>query len=237
MQLVIFDIDGTLIESNALDSECYLQALEECGFQDVDTEWSHYRHVTDCGIYDEIFKQRHGRAPDECETKQFQISLSRALSKALAQSSVSMIQGAREFLTHLGSSSRHKIAFATGCWSDSARIKMKCLELSLEPYPFASADDALERESIMKLAIERAAEHYAQKFQSKAYIGDGIWDAEACKNIGLPFVGIGKGEHVEKLLAKGAMCVFTDLSDIDSIVRVLNEIQEKRIITNEGITG
>ncbi|MBI3191378.1 MAG: hypothetical protein HYZ36_01850 [Pedosphaera parvula] len=50
MHLVIFDIDGTLTETNAVDADCYVRALAEVfGFADVDTDWSTYPHVTDSG--------------------------------------------------------------------------------------------------------------------------------------------------------------------------------------------
>src|SRR5207244_6704151 len=43
----------------------------------------------------------------------------------------------------------------------------------------ASADDALDRESIMRLSKRRAAERYGESFACTAYVGDGVWDARA----------------------------------------------------------
>lgn len=46
MRLVIFDIDGTLTATMKADEECLVRALAEvCGFGEVDTDWSRYKHV------------------------------------------------------------------------------------------------------------------------------------------------------------------------------------------------
>ena len=50
---------------------------------------------------------------------------------------------------------------------------------------------------------------------STVYVGDGVWDARACRNVGIPFVGIGTGIRATRLSAEGAVCVFPDFSDTD----------------------
>jgi hypothetical protein len=48
MCLVIFDIDGTLTQTMKADEECFVRSLAEvCGFSDIDTDWSRYKHATD----------------------------------------------------------------------------------------------------------------------------------------------------------------------------------------------
>jgi beta-phosphoglucomutase-like phosphatase (HAD superfamily) len=36
MHLIMFDLDGTLVDSNAIDSQCYLQALVDVFSFDLD---------------------------------------------------------------------------------------------------------------------------------------------------------------------------------------------------------
>ena len=48
--LVVFDIDGTLTNTNLEDGECYWRALcEVLGFSSEQPQWSEFRHVTDVG--------------------------------------------------------------------------------------------------------------------------------------------------------------------------------------------
>lgn len=54
MNLVMFDIDGTLVESYDFDASCFVQAVQNVLDICIDTDWSKYVHVTDSGILDEI---------------------------------------------------------------------------------------------------------------------------------------------------------------------------------------
>ena len=45
MHLAIFDVDGTLIESDAADNSCFLAAFEDThGIREMNTDWSSYRY-------------------------------------------------------------------------------------------------------------------------------------------------------------------------------------------------
>ena len=57
---MMFDIDGTLVESYEIDSQCFIDAVKEVTGLHVNPDWSKYQHVTDSGILNEIlFSQRH----------------------------------------------------------------------------------------------------------------------------------------------------------------------------------
>jgi beta-phosphoglucomutase-like phosphatase (HAD superfamily) len=48
MKVVIFDIEGTLTETNAVDSDCFIRSVGEVlGVRDFETDWSQYQFVTD----------------------------------------------------------------------------------------------------------------------------------------------------------------------------------------------
>ena len=38
----------------------------------------------------------------------------------------------------------------------------------------------------------------------------GVWDARACRSVGIPLIGIGTGSRATQLSAEGAVCVFPD---------------------------
>jgi len=72
MRLVLFDVDGTLTDTMAVDARCFLRAfVDACGFADVDSDWSRYRNATDAGIFHEVFESRVGRAPSAAEATKF----------------------------------------------------------------------------------------------------------------------------------------------------------------------
>ena len=60
MHLVVFDVDGTLVDSSEINGRLYREAVEtELGIK-VDDDWSRYRHVTDSGILNEIMGEADG---------------------------------------------------------------------------------------------------------------------------------------------------------------------------------
>jgi phosphoglycolate phosphatase-like HAD superfamily hydrolase len=86
--------------------------------------------------------------------------------------------------------------------------------LCYDDYPTASSDDALDRESIIRLSMQRATDRYGG-FGSAVYVGDGVWDARACRRVGIPFIGVGTDSRAGRLTAEGAVRVFPDFSDTD----------------------
>lgn len=224
MHLVMFDIDGTLTETMKVDEECYVRALAEvCGFTGIETDWSRYKHTTDVGIFLELYLARVGRPPSLAEISRFRQHFIDLLSKASSAGAFIPITGASRLLSHLADSAEYRVSLATGDWRDSARLKMASAGLCFDDHPAASADDANDRASIMKLSQKRAVERHGGPFVSTIYIGDGVWDARACRDLGFPFIGIGAGERAARLAEEGAVRVFQDYADTDLFLRRLNE--------------
>ena len=224
MRLVIFDIDGTLTQTMKADVECFLRSLAEvCGFRDVDTDWSRYKHATDAGVFHEIHEARTGRPPSHFEISRFRQHFVDLLEQMSSKAPFTAVKVASLLLSRLADSQQHRVALATGAWRDAARLKMALAGLCYDDYPTASSDDALDRDSIIRLSIERAAERYGRP-GSTVFVGDGVWDARACRRVGIPFIGVATDGRAERLSAKGAVCVFPDLGNADSFFRSLYEI-------------
>jgi phosphoglycolate phosphatase-like HAD superfamily hydrolase len=224
MRLVIFDIDGTLTRTMKAEEECFVRSLVElCGFGDVDTDWSRYNHVTDSGVFHEIHRARVGRPPLPSEISRFRHYFVNLLAQVSSEAPFTAVTGASLLLSRLAGSAEHRVAFATGAWRDSARLKMVSAGLCYDDYPAASSDDALDRESIIKLSMHRAAERYGT-FSDTVYVGDGVWDARACRSVGIPFIGVALDGCATRLTAEGAVRVFPDFSDTDLFMSSLYEI-------------
>lgn len=225
MHLIIFDIDGTLTETMKIDEECFVRSFKDVfGFADIDTDWSHYPHTTDSSIFHEIYVSRRGRTPTAPDVSRFRQHFIGLLAAASSQSPFAPVSGADRLLSRLAQRGSHRVALATGGWRDSARLKMASAGMCFDDHPAASADDALDREFIMRLSEQRAAERYGASFTSTVYVGDGVWDARASRSVGIPFIGIGTGSRATRLFAEGAVCVFPDFSDADTFLKSVYEI-------------
>jgi phosphoglycolate phosphatase-like HAD superfamily hydrolase len=222
----MFDVDGTLVDP-AVDTRCFLRALAEvCGFGEIDSDWSRYKNATDPGIFREVFRRHNGRAPTKSETSEFREHLFELFRSAARQCPFPAIAGAPEMLARLKSDSDHGVAIATGCWSESARIKMASAGMNYDAFPAASADDAEARESILQIAVERGRRHYGG-VTHEVYIGDGVWDARACRAVGISFIGIGDAAQADKLDKEGAVATFGDFRDGDRFLQVIQIIDKK----------
>ncbi len=227
--LVMFDIDGTLTLTDGIDGECYVQALADVfGFEGIDADWSNYTHTTDSGILAELCHSRIGRSPSDHEATGFKTRFVELLADAAGKCSFDPVAGAPKFLANLVAKAEFRVSLATGAWRDSARLKMASAGLCFDDYPSATADDAVERAAIMEISLQRAVALNKRNFASVVYVGDGVWDARACRALGMPFIGIGADDQAERLRGEGAVVTFPDLSDSDAFVGMLNSLSHFR---------
>ncbi len=221
----MFDIDGTLTQTVKADEECFVRSFKDVlDLTGIETDWSQYPHTTDSGIFHDVFMSRVGRSPTAQEVARFRQHFVQLLAASSAQSPFAAVPGAGRLLSRLAQGGSHRVSLATGGWHDSARLKMASAGMCFDDHPAATADDALDRESIMTLSRQRAAERYGESFARTVYVGDGVWDARACRHVGIPFIGIGTGSRATRLSAEGAVCVFADFSDPDMFLSSLHEI-------------
>jgi phosphoglycolate phosphatase-like HAD superfamily hydrolase len=217
MNLVMFDIDGTLTQTFAVDSDCFVQAvLEVSELSAISTDWASYQHTSDSGILDEIFQTRLKRPPSEDEIRAVRELFIRKLRQASSVSSTAFarVSGAQEFIEWLLACG-HAVALASGGWKDSALLKLAMAELKLEGMPAAFADDAAARAEIMSCSYRRAcAAHGVAEFADVIYVGDGVWDAKASRSLNYKFVGVAAGDRAKRLTEWGAVATLRDYSDI-----------------------
>ena len=227
MKLAIFDIDGTLTETNEVDDECFVKAFAELHrINDLNTDWTKYEHVTDSGIFSEVFEKKLQRAFDEKDFAAFKRCFVKNL-KEFAEKDLKLfaeIPNAKTMLEKLRLEKDWAIALATGCFYDSAEIKIKAAKINIEDFPIATADDAVSREEILRIAIRKSLDYYSRnEFEKIVSIGDGVWDARTAKNLNLDFIGVAAGERAENLRREGAQFLVEDFRDYKVFLEYLNK--------------
>ncbi|BDM79115.1 HAD family hydrolase [Acaryochloris marina] len=218
MKLVMFDIDGTLTASNDLDDLAFVRTVHDIfGIKDISEDWTTYTHVTDACILREICEQQLGRSPNSEEIALFQKQLLQRLAQgAVREGGVFPIAGADALLEQLQASPDYQFCYAGGAWTASVQFKLQSAELPFADIPHAFADDHDSREGICQIALDRAQTTYQQIFTHVIYVGDGIWDVRASKNLGYPFIGIATGEDAQRLKAEGAPVVLPHYEDLQA---------------------
>lgn len=191
MHLVMFDIDGTLVDSTGFDSRLYAQAIREIMAVPFSTRWEKYQHVTDAGILQEIIHDHSMQSEQHQIAEQVAARFSELVRSYIDENGATLteIPGARVFLRRLAADPNVRLAFATGGWEETARMKLEATDISLTGIPIATANDAMSRTQIMKIAEKRAASRLP--FSSKIYFGDRAWDKKAAEELGYQFWAIG----------------------------------------------
>ncbi|MBI1191552.1 MAG: HAD hydrolase-like protein [Bacteroidetes bacterium] len=201
--LVLFDVDGTLINSYEFDTELFVQAVREVTGMVIHGDWSSYTYVSDGGVLqEEIARQGLSGNADEWERKVKERFT--ALTREHLQEANGNLEkpGARDFVEHMLQRSDCAVGVATGGWGGTARLKLQHIglgsHLASGKLALATSSDHHNRLSIMRLAERRAKANWVaqttdvvQPKHHKIYFGDGPWDQRACADLGFHFIAIG----------------------------------------------
>jgi len=224
-KLAIFDIDGTLTKTNTLDHICYINTVQKFIDKSLKTfEAETFIHFTDSSILIELYERFLNRMPTLAEEKAFKSYYFQSLEAHLENSPeyFQAIKGATEILHSF--SDEWAVALATGCWVESAQIKLKGGGLDIQNYPLATASDAITRQDVMRTAVKRAKSlHDVANFDHIVYIGDGLWDKKSCADLKMPFVGIETENHALQTGALGAFHLLANYSDPTRFFELLEQ--------------
>jgi phosphoglycolate phosphatase-like HAD superfamily hydrolase len=188
MNAVIFDIDGTLIESMDFDTALYTKAVKNIlGDIVIHYDWNYYRNVTDSGILSEILKENGYDEPalNICAVRS---EFGKLMAEYLHKHCISALPGAVQLLQRMKIDSGFAVGIATGGWGHTARLKLAAAGLDVHGIPLCSSDDSDEREGIMKKCLSLMG----SGFDAIYYVGDADWDIAATQRLGWEFIGIGQ---------------------------------------------
>ncbi|MYD93790.1 MAG: HAD family hydrolase [Chloroflexi bacterium] len=191
MNLVVFDLDGTLVESESFEGELYARAVRtELGIA-IDTDWSCYRHVTDSGILDEVLDRSRSNA----DRSMAQAAVMQAFTELVADHVAAHdgllpeIPGASDFVNALIEHPGVQVAVATGGWRETALIKLQAIGIEPGRLPIASSSDAMSKADIIRVAERRALPEGGAT--RRTYVGDSYYDLEMSRQVGYEFMAIG----------------------------------------------
>ncbi len=191
MHLVVFDVDGTLVESEDFDDILYARAIRTALEIDVDEDWSRYRHQTDSGILNEVLDRNGIKGDRSLAHASVRRDLIALVAGYLADRGGRLpeVPGARAFVNRLAAWPEVVIGIATGGWQETAAMKLRAIGLDPDTLNLASGSDAESRVEIMRTAAERTLA--GRSAERKTYFGNRPWDREASRRLGWHFIGIG----------------------------------------------
>jgi len=188
MNAVIFDIDGTLLQSASVDDDLYRMAVRAVlGSVQFRSSLSDYDFVTDSGILSQVL-QDNALPLEPDPTRSIKSAFVSLLKEHIREhGSFPEVPGAKRYFDTLLQSKDHAVAIATGGWRESAELKLRTARFSLDGVPIASSDTEFDRPRIMLTALS----DLGAEFESITYYGDGTWDRDACLALGWNFIPVG----------------------------------------------
>ncbi|MDB6093884.1 MAG: Haloacid dehalogenase domain protein hydrolase [Verrucomicrobia bacterium] len=226
MNLVMFDMDGTLTDTFALDENCYVLAIEQTlGLTAVVTEWETYTHASSSFCLEEIVRRARGQSPTAAESRAVQSRMIELMEDVYhrhgrATAEIAGASACIEALQRAG----HAVSIASGDWEATARHKLTSARIPFHLLPAAFCEASHIRTEIMRTSLARAASHHGrERFERIVYIGDGAWDVRACREIGWPLIGVGRDAHAHRLRTLGTSHVIPDFTELDAFIAALDQ--------------
>ena len=203
---VLFDVDGSLVDSNYLHVYAWQRAFDAEGLPVA--AWQIHRCIGMDGST--LVRTLSDDAPDDVQER-----LSDGHSRYYRESTplLAPLPGARALLRRVAELGL-QVVLATSAPDDELKILRKvldCDDVISETTSSRDVDTAKPEPSIVQVALDRAgvdAEH-------AVFVGDAVWDAHAAAGAGLPCIGLLSGGIArEELQAAGASPIFADPQDL-----------------------
>lgn len=204
---VLFDVDGTLVDTNYLHTVCWAEALHQSGY---DLGSARVHRAIGMGadeLLDELLGNKRDRSADGG------IKAAHRALYAQHWGHLRRLAGARELLAecaHRGLT----VGLATSARADELRQLRDCLDAEdfiASATSSADVDAAKPRPDVLEVALENCG----LAVDSAVFVGDTVWDAAAASRIGLRFVGVTSGGISDReLWAAGACEVYSSPAEL-----------------------
>lgn len=215
-QLVLFDIDGTLLDAGGAGRRAFAATFESALGWKQDLEHISFAGATDLAIFRQLLRERGVESTLELESRYF-AQLPTELHHALSETPPVVFPGVRPLLERLAEMDHFKLGIVTGNIETTAWVKLEHARLR-DFFTFGGFGcDHADRVVICRQAIERGG------LSRGILFGDTPNDVKAALANDLVSVAIATQHFsVEALMEAGAHYVFEDLSDTEAVLSLLH---------------
>jgi HAD superfamily hydrolase (TIGR01509 family) len=203
---MLFDVDGTLVDSNYLHVSAWQRAFHEVGVG-VET-WRIHRCIGMDGTT--LVRELSGDADEHTRSRIAELHSEHYRESAPL---LTPLPGARQLL-HRVNELGLQVVLATSAPGDELtllRRVLDCDEVIAEVTSSRDVDTAKPEPDIIHIALDRAG----VTADRAVFVGDAVWDVEACKRAAVRVIGLltgGVGRH--ELQTAGAVDVFESPAEL-----------------------
>lgn len=218
-RLILFDVDGTLIDCGGQPKPLFAEALVEIFGTAGDIARYRFTGRTDPRIVFDLMTGA-GVAPERVleELPRLRDAYLDRLAARLDPARVRVLPAVEERLTALARRADLTLGLLTGNWERGARIKLGSVGLDRFFAFGAFGDDQIDRRDLPPVALLRAGERAGRSFlpEETLIVGDSPLDVECARANHIPCWAVATGwTSAEELVRAGADRVLADLLEWD----------------------
>ena len=220
---VLFDIDGTLLDTHGFGREAFIRGLAHVTGTRDELDYVSFAGNTDRNVLDQVMAHRNLRLA-EADIQRIFARIAAELRELLQANPSREIAGARRFLKHLAAEGT-ALGLVTGNIRACAYLKLGSVGFD-RYFGFGGfGDEHAERAKIAQAALAAAqAAGIDVAAGAICLVGDTPYDVAAGRAVGIPVIGVATGKYgAEALRLAGATLTVADYSDLDGLLDWLRE--------------
>ncbi|HMP68210.1 MAG TPA: HAD hydrolase-like protein [Pirellulaceae bacterium] len=194
--LVLFDIDGTLVDLHGAGRRAFTMAIAETFGWNDSLDYISFAGATDLDVLRQICKQ-HGYTCTPSDEHRFFVNLPKHLQRATDSSSLTILPGVIDLVARLSDDPGYLVGLVTGNIEPCAKIKLEVAGIHGSFLIGAFGHEHADRMEIARLALARAqAKVGKDRFLGQRFlIGDTPADIQAAHTIGAKAIAVATGHY------------------------------------------
>ena len=204
---VLFDVDGTLVDTTYLHATCWAEALRQHGHVIPMADIHHLIGMAGDQLLDEVLGEQRDRDDDDALTDAH-LTLYRQHWGRLVP-----LPGAAKLL-HACADRGHSVVLASSASDEELQALTSTLDAddAIDVATSSSdADSGKPAPDILEAALKRSG----LDPKRVVFVGDAVWDGEAAQRAGVPFIGLTcGGTPAAELRDAGAVEVWRDPAEL-----------------------
>ena len=204
---VLFDVDGTLVDTTYLHTVAWWEAFAQAG-HDVPMAWIHRAiGMGSDQLLDVLLPAERDTSSDAA------ISAAHGALYSVYWSRLRPLPGAADLLR---ACHQHGLRVVLASSADPAELDVLMAALDAdgavdEATSGGDVDQSKPAPDLVQVALDKVGLRPAEAM----FVGDAVWDAQACQRAGVPCVGVLSGGISQaELLEAGAVRVYRDAAEI-----------------------
>ena len=224
--MVLFDIDGTLLDTHGFGREAFIRGLAHVTGERDELDYVSFAGNTDRNVLDQVMAARRLHL-DEAAIRRIFEGIAEELRGLLAQTPGKEIAGARAFLEHLAGKGT-ALGLVTGNIRACAYLKLGSVGFD-RFFGFGGfGDEHADRAKIARSALAAAKAAGIEAGEGAVcLVGDTPFDVAAGRAVGIPVIGVATGKYGEAALREaGATLTVADYCDLDALAAWLGDLEK-----------